>query len=264
MQIVLNKIISFEPLEGNVESGWKLELSTTSSGGAPSRVFIHQKFYGPKPGFTGATSDYSADTPEVEWTEPKYLRVATEPEIQALTAVDPKVSSDPADYPTLGVTIGSGGSVERLLSIAKFGFYKYLTNQVTEYHTTWDSAQARYLEAKAGLLSLVIEEDGSVEAPILITIVGRTPIRNGTLNDVFPGDVVRFAATRGSGDYSFSVSKDSCVINSETGRFVAGPSSTGSVNIVVTDNVSGSTSYHTLRVVDPTESSSTSEVLQDV
>jgi len=264
MQIELHKTISFDPQEGNVENGWKLELLTTSSGGAPSRVFIHQKFYGPKPGFTGSTSDYNVATSEVEWTEAKYLRVATESEVRDITAGDPKIGNDPEDYPTLGVTIGSGQSIQRFLRVANFGFYKYLTNQVTEYHTTWDSAQARYLEAKAGLLSLVIEEDGSAEAPLLITIMGRTPIRNGTLNDVFPGDVVRFAATRGSGDYSFSVSKDSCIINSETGRFVAGPTSTGSVNIVVTDNVTGSTSHRTLRVVDPVESSSTSEVLQDV
>ena len=58
MYIQFNKTISFDS-DQPLEMGWKLTVSAVGVGGAPDRVFIHQIFFGPKPGFSGSESDYT-------------------------------------------------------------------------------------------------------------------------------------------------------------------------------------------------------------
>ena len=122
---------------------------------------------------------------------------------------------------------------------------------------------------KAGLLALVQVEEDSAVGSVTIGIVGELPRRLSTPGKVFPGDVVRFTASGGSGDYTFSTDKpDVTSLDPETGRFVAGSvSSMGEARITVTDNVSGETDYYILEAVHLDQNNtdnSSSEVLEDV
>ena len=265
MYIQFNKTISFDS-DQPLEMGWKLTVSAVGVGGAPDRVFIHQIFFGPKPGFSGSESDYEQDFLQVEWSGEKFLRVATEEEIRSLSTGNPSVLGT---YPYLGANIPTDEGNKLYLKIGKFGFYKFLKNTLEEYHPTWDAANNRYLEVKAGLLALVQVEEDSAVGSVTIGIVGELPRRLSTLGNVFPGDVVRFTASGGSGDYTFSTDMPGVTsLDPATGRFVAGSvSKMGSAKITVTDNVSGETDSYILTAVhlDQTNTdNSSSEVLEDV
>jgi hypothetical protein len=269
-QITLTKSIFFDA-SAPLEMGWKLSVQASGTSGAPDRVFLNKRFFGPRTGFTGTDSDYVLtgqsqnsvqEYASVYWSESKFLRVAAEEQLPDTASSDPALSHP---FPR----IGSGP-----LTIASFGYHEFLSRSFEEHHSTWDSANSRYLEIKAGLLALVQVEESLAVSSVSLGVRGDPPLRNGTLYQAYPGDVIHLVAWGGSGQYSYGIQSELGVsdnnyqssIDSSTGRFVMGPvvvSGTAKVVVSVTDVPSALIANLTINMVLPPEVSGP-EIIQDV
>ena len=258
--IQLAKTLSFD----EDSRTWKLRIESLGLN-APSKIFLVERFFGPKTGFTGADSDYALEgpSPRVSWSEQKYLRVATESEILKYPKADP-INTAPR-FNDLN---------DKLLKAPRFGYYKYLVPIVEEYFPTWDFAVRRYQEAKAGSLALVQVNDTTTGA-LELFIVGGAPSREDSeSNSVYPGDKVQFGARGGSGEYTFSVVSEGDLnlstshMDPNTGALVVGQCGwtlTCQILVAVADGLTTeSSTINLVRVLPSYEARNSTEVIQDV